>query len=55
MLTPRAGNVGHALAAGLVMFGLYVVVHRIQSKPVLIDEAKLYALGAAASMYFLGI
>lgn len=55
MFTPRAGNVGHALAAGLVMFGLYVIVHRLRAKPVEIEEAKLYAAGAAASMYFLGV
>ena len=55
MLTPRAGNASHAVASGLVMFGLYVLVHRIRSRPVDLDEARLYAIGAAASMYFLGI
>lgn len=55
MITPRAGNVGHALAAGLVMVGLYLIVHRIRRRPIELEEAKLYGLGAAASMYFLGV
>lgn len=53
--TDRAGNLGLAFAAGAVMFGLYVIVHRIRNRPIVMEEAQLYAVGAAASMYLLGV
>lgn len=55
MITARAGNVNAALASGAVTFTLYVVIHRLLDKPVDWHEARLWALGAAASMYLIGI
>lgn len=53
--TARAGNVKAALASGAVTFTLYVLIHRALDKPIDWREARLWALGAAASMYFVGI
>ncbi len=55
MFTARAGNVKAAASSAAVTFVLYVAIHRLLKKPVDWDEAKLWALGAGASMYFLGI
>lgn len=55
MFTARTGNVKAAASAAAVTFSLYVIIHKLRGKPIDWDEAKLWALGAAYSMWFLGV
>lgn len=53
--TARAGSIKAAASSAAVTFCLYVVIHKILRKEIDWREAKLWALGAGCSMYFLGV
>jgi len=53
--TARAGSVKAAASSAAVTFAIYVAVHKVLGKPIDWREAGLWALGAAASMYLIGV
>ena len=53
--TARAGSWKAAASSAAVTFAIYVAVHRVLGKPIDWSEAGLWAAGAAASMYAIGV
>lgn len=53
--TPRAGSMKAAASSAAVTLVIFVVVHRVLGKPIDWREAGLWALGAGASMYLIGV
>ena len=53
--TPRVGSAKAAASSAAVTFVIFVAVHKILGKPIDWREAGLWALGAATSMYLIGV